>query len=96
MSLPLIFLLYVQFRLTWLVGVFLAGVAIYNNLIFKKNQVEQAFSCIDVLLKKRYNLIPNFVAVFKSYSKFDGESLVEVTRLRSTVLRAKTQEEIRL
>ena len=36
-------------------------IAIYNNLVRKRNEVENAFSGIDVQLKKRYDLIPNLI-----------------------------------
>ena len=45
-----------------LVFLVLVYIAIYNGLIGKKNMVENAFSSIDVMLKKRFDLIPNLVA----------------------------------
>ena len=59
---------------------------IYNGLISKKNDVERAFSTIDVLLKKRSDLIPNLVASVQNYKQFEQNTLVEVTRLRSRVM----------
>jgi len=41
------------------------SVSIYNGLIKKKNSVDSSFSGIDVILKKRYDLIPNLVEVVK-------------------------------
>lgn len=58
----------------------------FNNLVAKKNQVGQAFSSIDVLLKKRCDLIPNLVAIVKAYMEFEERTLVQVTRLRSQVM----------
>lgn len=42
---------------------FIIGIIIYNSLIGKRNQVTNAFSAIDVMLKKRFDLIPNLVEV---------------------------------
>jgi LemA protein len=61
---------------------------LYNGLIAKKNQVDNAFASIDVLLKKRCDLIPNLVATVKNYMKFEQQTLAEVTRLRSRVMQA--------
>ena len=80
----------VQFLLTLIlfVPLFLGGLAcfLFNNLVAKKNQVSQAFSSIDVLLKKRCDLIPNLVSIVKAYMEFEERTLVQVTRLRSQVL----------
>lgn len=58
----------------------------YNSLIGKKNQVENAFASIDTLLKKRYDLIPNLVAAVKQYMQHEAGVLTEVTELRSKAL----------
>ncbi len=80
----------VQFLLTLIlfVPLFLGGLAclVFNNLVAKKNQVSQAFSSIDVLLKKRCDVIPNLVSIVKAYIEFEERTLVQVTRLRSQVL----------
>ncbi|WP_427162015.1 LemA family protein [Aliinostoc sp. HNIBRCY26] len=55
---------------------------LYNKLIYRKNQVDNAFSTIDVLLQKRCDLIPNLVAVVQIYMQFEERTLVEITRLR--------------
>lgn len=64
----------------------------FNDLVAKKNQVDQAFSSIDVILKKRCDLIPNLVAVVKAYMEFEERTLVKVTRLRSQVLKPVSNE----
>lgn len=68
-------------------GIFLY-IVLRNGLVDKKNQVENAFSSIDVLLKKRYDLIPNLVATVKEYMQFEQKTLVEVTRLRSRAMQS--------
>ncbi|MDD3374675.1 MAG: LemA family protein [Candidatus Omnitrophica bacterium] len=55
----------------------------YNSLIGKKNDVEKAFASIDVMLKKRYDLIPNLVASVKQYMQHEANTLTEITELRA-------------
>ncbi|MFW6287973.1 MAG: LemA family protein [bacterium] len=62
---------------------FLIYIIIYNSLISSRNHVEEAFSGIDVQLKKRYDLIPNLVNTVKGYMKHEEKVLTEITRLRS-------------
>jgi LemA protein len=64
----------------------LVGIGIYNSLVRKKNDVEKAFASIDVMLKKRYDLIPNLVETVKSYMKHEKELLTEITALRTKAL----------
>lgn len=59
---------------------------IYNGLIGKKNQVENAFASIDTMLKKRYDLIPNLVATVKQYAGHESDTLTEITELRSKAM----------
>ena len=55
----------------------------YNSLIGRKNQVENAFASIDTILKKRYDLIPNLVATVKQYMQHEAGVLTEITELRA-------------
>lgn len=55
----------------------------YNGLIKKKNQVDNAFGSIDVMLKNRYDLIPALIEVVKGYMKHEQEVLTELTELRT-------------
>jgi LemA protein len=69
--------------------VVLAGVVLlvlYNSLIGKKNAVDQAFSSIDVMLKKRYDLIPNLVATVEQYMTHERSLLTELTELRTRAM----------
>lgn len=59
---------------------------LYNSLVVKKNQADKAFATIDVLLKKRCDLIPNLVAVVKNYAKFEQQTLTEIANLRSRIV----------
>jgi LemA protein len=58
------------------------GIAIYNRLIKLRNQSDEAWSGIDVQLKRRHNLIPNLIETVKGYQKHESELLTEVTELR--------------
>lgn len=55
----------------------------YNRFIKHKNQVREAWSGIDVQLKRRANLIPNLVETVKGYGRHEREALREVTALRT-------------
>lgn len=61
-------------------------ILLYNSLISKKNQVENTFASVDVLLKKRYDLIPNLVSTVKAYMKHEKSVLTEVTELRAKAI----------
>ena len=54
----------------------------YNNLIQLRNKVKEAFSTMDVYLKKRYDLIPSLVDIVKGYDKHETDTLQEVTKMR--------------
>ncbi len=54
----------------------------YNGLIAKRNQMANAFSSIDVNLKKRHDLIPNVVGAVKGFMNHERELLEKVTQLR--------------
>jgi len=66
--------------------IILFGILIYNNLVGKKNQVSNAFSSIDVLLKKRFDLIPNLTKMVKRYMKHETDVLTQVTDMRTKAL----------
>ncbi|MFD2941851.1 LemA family protein [Flavobacterium notoginsengisoli] len=66
-----------------LVVFILFGILIYNSLIGKKNQITNAFSAIDVMLKKRFDLIPNLVEVVKQYTNYEQSTLTKITELRA-------------
>ncbi len=55
----------------------------YNALIARKNQVDYAYSGIDVQLKKRHDLIPNLVATVREYMEHERELLERITALRA-------------
>lgn len=55
----------------------------FNQFIKLKNNVNEAFSTMDVYLKKRWDLIPNLIEVVKGYAKHENDTLEEVIKLRS-------------
>lgn len=62
------------------VGIFV--LLTYNSLVQLRNKVKEAFSTMDVYLKKRYDLIPNLVDIVKGYAKHETDTLQEVTKMR--------------
>jgi len=64
----------------------LSAILIFNSLIRKKNDVENAFASIDVMLRKRYDLIPKIVEAVKAYMTYERELLSELTQLRIKAL----------
>lgn len=65
-----------------------AGIAMYNGLIRSKNQVENAWSQIDVQLKRRLDLIPNLVDTVKGYAAHERETLEAVIQARNAAIAA--------
>ena len=59
---------------------------LYNSLINKKNQVENAFGGMDAQLKKRYDLIPNLISTIEVYMKHESETLTRITELRTKAI----------
>ena len=76
-----------------LVAVALWIVGVYNGLIKLKNRVDEAWSDIDVQLKRRYNLIPNLVNTVKGYAKHERELFENVTKARTQAMQAGTPGE---
>jgi len=68
------------------------GVGIYNRLVKLKTLVAEAWSGIDVQLKKRYNLIPNLVETVKGYASHEKETFENVTKARSQAQNATSVE----
>lgn len=68
-------------------------IAVYNDLIKGRNRVDEAWSDIDVQLKRRYDLIPNLVESVKAYAGHEKEVFQKVTEARSQAMQAKTIDE---
>ena len=73
-----------QWIILGIVGVIvLSIILIYNGLVNRKNQVENAFGGMDAQLKKRYDLIPNIVNTVKTYMQHEADTLTQITELRA-------------
>ena len=68
-------------------------IASYNKLVRGKNKVEEAFSTMDVYLKKRFDLIPNLVETVKGYAKHESETLEKVIAARNAAGSSQNMEE---
>ena len=68
-------------------------VATYNGFIRSRNNIDEAFSTMDVYLKKRFDLIPNLVESVKAYASHEKETLQAVVAARSQVQSAGTESE---
>ncbi|MBQ0018983.1 MAG: LemA family protein [Bacteroidales bacterium] len=65
-------------------------IAIYNGLVNRRNNRENAFANIDVQLKQRHDLVPQLVATVKGYAQHEKELLEKVTAARSAAMSAGT------
>jgi len=68
-------------------------VFMYNNLISKKNQVENIFGSMDAVLKKRFDLIPNLVASVQEYMTHEKSLLDSITKLRANANKPNISDE---
>lgn len=57
-------------------------IVLYNVALSKKNKMLKAYSSLDVMLKKRYDLIPNIVNTVKGYKEYEAETLANIIALR--------------
>jgi LemA protein len=73
------------------VAIVLFGIAVYNRLVALRNRFKNAFSQIDVQLKRRYDLIPNLVEAVKGYLGHERQTLEAVTRARGEAVSAESR-----
>ena len=62
----------------------------YNSLVKSNNLVKEAFSTMDIYLKKRWDLVPNLVESVKGYAEYEKEIFSEITKLRTNSYDAMT------
>jgi LemA protein len=77
----------------WIIIIILVGAGAwillaYNSLVRMRNQVKEAWSDIDVQLKRRHNLIPNVVQTVKGYATHERDTLDSVTQARAKAISA--------
>lgn len=77
-----------------IVGVIVIWViAVYNGLITSRNRTDEAWSDIDVQLKRRYDLIPNVMETIKGYATHEAGTFQKVTEARNAAMNARTVDE---
>lgn len=67
---------------------FMFFIGIYNGLVGLRNRVKNAWSQIDVQLKRRHDLIPNLIETVKGYAKHENETFTKVTEARAKAMNA--------
>jgi LemA protein len=83
----------------WLIPLFIivviALIVVYyiNRIVVLSNRIDNAWSQIDVQLKKRADLVPNLVETVKGYAKHEKSIFLEVTKARENMLKAGTPQE---
>jgi LemA protein len=82
----LIFIGIIAVLVFWFIG-------IYNNLVKLRNMFKEAWSGVDVQLKRRYDLIPNLVETIKGYAGHEKSTLEEVIKLRNQCVVANSPGE---
>lgn len=69
-------------------------IAVFNGIISLRNRTKEAWSDIDVQLKRRHDLIPNLVETVKGYAKQESSVFEKVTEARANAINAKGPQEI--
>lgn len=64
----------------------------YNGFVKENNLLKEAFSTMDVYLKKRWDLIPNLVETVKEYAKYENETFEKITSLRNNTYESMTMD----
>jgi len=65
-------------------------ISINNSLINSRNKVLNKFSAIDVVVKRRVDLVPELVNIVKGYTKHEENTFKEITKIRSSAVKAET------
>jgi len=81
-------LIFIGILVALAVILFLAVIGIYNGLVGLRNRVKNAWSQIDVQLKRRHDLIPNLVETAKGYMQHERETFIRVTEARAKAMGA--------
>lgn len=84
-------ILYIIIAIIVIIAIF--ALTTYNSLVRLNNKVKEAFSTMDVYLKKRWDLIPNIVETVKGYAAHEKETLASVINLRNGAYDSMSDEE---
>lgn len=76
-----------------LVLVALLAISLYNRFVQLRNRIDNAWAQVDVVLRRRYDLIPNLVETVKGYASHERETFERVTEARAAASGARTVEE---
>ncbi len=68
-------------------------IATFNRMIVLRNRIDNAWSQVDVQLRRRYDLIPNLVEIVKGYAAHERQTFEEVTKARQAGIDARTVED---
>lgn len=82
------------YPLVILAVIILGLVYVYNGLVTSRNRVDEAWSDIEVQLKRRYDLIPNLVNTVKGYAKHEDAVFTKVTEARTKAMSAPPAEKL--
>jgi LemA protein len=64
-------------------------IIVYNGFIRIRNSIEEAFSTMDIYLKKRFDIIPNLISTVKGYIKHESQTLINVVNARNDAIASK-------
>ena len=76
--------------------IFVYILILYNTFVRLNNKVDEAFSTMDVYLKKRWDIIPNIVETVKSYAKYEKDTFENVIQLRNNYDNLSDEEKIKI
>lgn len=86
-------LLFLAFIIIVVIIIAMSIIAQYNTLTRLKNQVINAWTQIDIQLKRRHDLIPNLIETVKGYARHEQETFEKVTKARNVAVTSRTQGE---
>ena len=73
--------------IVWIIVIYI--IHVYNKLVKSRNIKTEAWSGVDVQLKKRHDLVPNLINIVKTYAAYESELIEKVTLARSSAMEAK-------
>lgn len=76
-----------------IIAIAIIAIILFNSLVRSRNRVDEAWSDIEVQLKRRYDLIPNLVETVKGYAKQESSVLQNVTNARAAAMNAGSMDE---